>query len=306
MKIDIVLGEDSFSEQIAKQINSKFIKIKSNVFPDSEIKPKLEKEDDIKGSSVLLVLRSNRFNPDINSNMMKIFFVSSLLKELDANEINLFLPYMFYSRQDKQFLPGETKSFSNIATLYESLGVSNIITINSHLYGKSPPLQSFFKKIKVYDQSPAALFADYLKSKSLREPIVIGPGKGADRLIQELAGLLDADFEGLEKERDHGTQAITMKPPKAKLKNRDVIIYDDVSASGGTIVPAFELAQRFKPNRIFIAIPHLITKEGIEKLIKLKPTEIITSDSFVTGEPMKFTELSLIPLISNYIKILND
>jgi len=304
MKIDIVLGEDSFSEQIAKQINSKFIKIKSNVFPDSEIKPKLEKEDDIKGSSVLLVLRSNRFNPDINSNMMKIFFVSSLLKELDANEINLFLPYMFYSRQDKQFLPGETKSFSNIAALYESLRISNIITINSHLYGKSPYLQSFFKKIKIYDLSPATVFAEYLKSKNLKEPIVIGPGKGADRLIQELASLLDADFEGLEKERDHKTQAIVMKAPKTNLKNRDVIIYDDVAASGGTIVSAFELTQRFKPNRTFIALPHLITKEGIEKLIKLNPTEIITSDSFVIEEPMKFTELTLVQLVSAYIKSL--
>lgn len=302
MKIDVVIGEDEFSEQIAKQINSKFIKIKSNVFPDSEIKPTLEKEDSIKGSSVLLVLRSNRFKPDINNNMMKIFFVSSLLKELGANEINLFLPYMFYSRQDKQFLSGETKSFSNIATLYECLGISNIITVNSHLYGKTPPIQSFFKKIKVYDQSSVVIFADYLKSKNLKEPIVIGPGKGADKLIQELADLLDADFEGLEKERDHKTQAITMKLPKANLKNRDVIIYDDVAASGGTIVPVFELTSRCDPKRIFIGLPHLVTKKGIEKLQNLNSIELITTDTFISEEPKTFTELTIVHLISNYIK----
>ena len=55
-------------------------------------------------------------------------------KELDAKEINLFLPYMFYARQDKQVLAGESKSLKNIAELYESLNISNIFTVNSHLY----------------------------------------------------------------------------------------------------------------------------------------------------------------------------
>ena len=300
MKFDIVIGEDNFSERIARQINSKFIKIKTNIFPDSEIKLTLEKG--VEDSNILLVSRSNRFKPDINNKIMKIFFVSSLLNEFVANKTSLFLPYMFYSRQDKQFLPGESKSFSNIAALYENLGISNIITVNSHLYGKSPNLQSFFKKIKVYDLSPAAIFSEYLKSKNLKNPIVIGPGKGADKLIQELAGLLDADFGVLEKERDHKTQEIVMKAPKINLRNRDVIIYDDVSASGGTPLKAFELVKAYKPNRIFIALPHLITKEGIEKLNNLKATEVITSDSFMSEEPKKFAELSLVQLISEYIK----
>jgi ribose-phosphate pyrophosphokinase len=231
---------------------------------------------------------------------MKIYFVTKLLREYNVNEINLLLPYMFYSRQDKQFLPGETKSFSSIVDLYEILGISKIITVNSHLYGKQPLLQSFFKKIKVYDLSPVIIFADYLKTKNLSSPIVIGPGKGTNTLIEELANLLDADFESLEKERDHKTQKIIMKPPESNLKNRDVIIYDDVSASGETPLKAFELVQACKPNRIFIALPHLIAKVGIEKLQNLN-CELITSDSFIS-EQKRFTELSLISLVSNYIK----
>jgi ribose-phosphate pyrophosphokinase len=301
MKIDSVIGEDEFSEQISKHINARFIKIKSSVFPDSEIKLTLEKED-VAGSNVLLVFRTNRFKPNINETVMKIFLIASLLNELGVKEITLLIPYMFYSRQDKQFLKGETKSFSNIANLYESLGISDIITVNSHLYGKSPDLQSFFKKTKVHDLSPAEFFAGYLKTKNLEEPIVIGPGKGANTLILELAKFLDSDFEGLEKERDHKTQAIVMKPPKTDVGGRDAIIYDDVAASGGTIVKAFELMSQYKPQRIFIVLPHLVTKEGIERLSNLKAAEVITSDSFYSEEPKKFTELSLAGLISEYIK----
>lgn len=92
-----------------------------------------------------------------------------------------------------------------------------------------------------------------------------------------------------------------MKPPKSDLKDKDVIIYDDVAAGGGTIIRAFELAKQFKPNRIFIVLSHLITKKGIERLYNLGATEIITTDSFISEEPISFKELSLIPLFSAYL-----
>jgi len=302
MKIDIVIGEDNFSEQIAKQINAKFIKIRTTVFPDNEIKPALEAEKNIKDSVVLLVSRSNRFKPNINDSIMKIFLVASLLNEMGTKQINLLIPWMYYSRQDKQFLSGEPKSLNNIAELYENLNVSHIFTVNSHLFGKETPLQSFFREIKIHDITPVAIFAEYLKTKNLLNAIVIGPGKGAEKMVKELADLLDISFECLEKERNHVTREITMKPSKTNLKNKDVIIYDDVTASGGTPIKTFELANDYNPRRIFIALPHLISKEGIEKLSNLKPTEIVTTNSFMSEEPKKFTELTLIPLISNYIK----
>lgn len=302
MKIDIVIGEDNFSEQIAKQINARFIKIRTTVFSDNEIKPALEVERDIKDSIVLLVSRSNRFKPNINDSIMKIFLVASLLNEMRAKQINLLIPWMYYSRQDKQFLSGEPKSLNNIAELYENLNVSHIFTVNSHLFGKEIPLQSYFKKTKIHDINPCKIFADYFNKKGLVNPIVIGPGKGPEKMIKELAKLLNISFECLEKERDHKTQGIIMKPPKTDLKNMDVIIYDDVTSSGGTPVTTFNVVKSHKPRRIFMTLVHIISKEGIEKLYKLEQDEIITTDSFISEESKKFTELTLIPLISEYVK----
>ncbi|MEM5872466.1 MAG: ribose-phosphate diphosphokinase [Candidatus Aenigmatarchaeota archaeon] len=164
-----------------------------------------------------------------------------------------------------------------------------------------PNIQSFFKKIKIHDLTPVKIFSDYLKTKNLKNPIVIGPGKGADTLIREMANYLNCDFEILEKERNHYTQHITMKPPKANLYNRDVIIYDDVAASGKTIISAFELVKQKNPRKIFVCLAHLITKSGIEKLQNLG-SELITTDTFFSKEPKKFIELSIVPLISEYIK----
>jgi len=302
MKIDVVVGEDDFSKKLAKQLNANFVKFTSFIFPDSEVKTTIKDQDKIKENNVLIVLRSNRFRPSINDCIIKIYFVCNLLQELKTEEINVFLPSMFYSRQDKQFLSGESKSLKNIAELYEGLNISNIFTVNSHLYGKEVPLQKYFKKIKIHDISSSDLFADYLKTKNLKNPIVLGPGTGPVVMIRELSELLNASFECLERERDHVTLEITMKPPKSDLLNKDVIIYDDVSASGRTIERTFELSKQSKPNRIFIALSHLITKKGIEKLYDLNSSGIITTNSFCSEEPIKFTELSLAPLVSEYIE----
>ena len=301
MKIDLILGEDDFSKEIADKLNTEFIRINSFVFPDSEIKPVIENEGKIKGKKVLVVIRTIRFKPSINDCIMKIYFICKLLRELEVGEINLFLPYMFYSRQDKKFLPGEPGSLMNIAGLYEELGVKNIFTVNSHLYGKENPLQNYFKKIKIHDISPSRLFAEYLKAKNLKNPIVLGPGTGPVVMVKELSKMLNASYECLEKERDHKTQEIFMKPPKSNLQNRDAIIYDDVAASGGTIVPAFEQAKKSKPSRIFIVLSHMVTKNGVERLYNLNSSEIITTDSFVSEELIKFTEISLATLVNNLI-----
>ena len=297
----LVIGEDDFSRKLADSLKTDFISFDTFNFPDGELKTTIKKQDKIKGNKVLFVLRTNRFKPSINDSLMKIYFVCNCLKQLEAKEINLFLPYMFYSRQDKQFLVGESKSLKNIAELYESLNISNIFTVNSHLYGKESPLQNYFKKIKIHDISSSKLFAGYLKTKNLEKTVVLGPGKGSAVMVKELSELLNASFECLEKERDHVTQKIVMKPPEKNLDNKDVIIYDDIAASGGTIARTFEFAKQFKPNRILIVLTHLITKKAIERLHNLNSFEIITTDSFVSEEPVKFTELFLIPLTVKFL-----
>ncbi len=293
--MEILIGEDDFARQMADELNMEFVKVNTSIFPDSEIKPLIENDDRIKGNKILLVIRTDRFRPSINDSIMKIYFICRTLK--NAEEVNLFLPYMFYSRQDKKFLPGEPESFSDIAQFYENLGIKNIFTVNSHLYGKEKSLQDYFMRIKIHDISPSEMFAEYLKKKNLKNPIVLGPGAGPAVMVKELAEMLNAPYECLVKERNHRTQHIFMRPPKTDLKYRDVIIYDDVAASGETIIRTFKLAKKFKPNRIFIVVSHLLTKEGIKKLYKLNSSEIITTDSFASEATTKFKELSLVNMI---------
>jgi ribose-phosphate pyrophosphokinase len=300
----VVVGNDTLSWDLARELKTQMIEVKSIKFPDSELKPTIDRDLIVasKNKRALIVCRTDRFSPRPNDSILEIGFIASTLRRYGIEKIDLLLPYMFYCRQDREVLAGESESFADTADVLEHWNFSNIFTLNSHLYGKKPCLQDFFRKAKVHDISAASLFSAYLETRELRRPIVLGPGKGPEKMAVELAELLHCDYECLGKNRNHKTGAVSMEKPKSDLKSRDVIIYDDISASGGTIAEIFGLAKELMPKRIFLVLVHLLTHDGIERLGKLGANEIITTDSFISGQK-EFTELPILPLISKFISL---
>ena len=89
-----------------------------------------------------------------------------------------------------------------------------------------------------------------------------------------------------------------MESPTSNLRDKDVIIYDDIASSGGTTEMAFRLSENNNPKTLFIALAHLWTAQGINRLSVLGSQELITTDSFSTEyAESPFTELSIIPLL---------
>ena len=72
--MDVVIGKSDFSKKLADAIQAKFIKYDSIVFPDGEIKPKLETEKVIEGKKVLIVSRTcNKPDSFLYWNPLRIF-----------------------------------------------------------------------------------------------------------------------------------------------------------------------------------------------------------------------------------------
>ncbi len=314
MKEDVVVGHDEFSKKLARSLKAKYINVNLHTFPDNEIKPilNIKSESEIDGKNILVVSRTNRFEPRPNDAIIELGLTVKNLTSLGAEKIDILMPYMFYARQDESFQKGEPESLAIIANLYENWlsrwkKVENLITMNSHLYKKEKRVYEYFPgNIKAHDISSSKLFANHFRSKKLRDPVIISPG--AKEIAWELASYLKIPYENLKKPRDHKTEKITMEPPKIKLKDRDVIIFDDVTATGNTVLEAYGLACKADALGKYIALPHLMARKGIDSLcdlVDLGIYEVVTTDSFDNGSWYNnglLTELSTVPLFSDYIK----
>jgi len=153
----IIVGSDSFSQSLAKELKTQIIEVRNIKFPDSEFKPTINIDSikSVEKKRALIVCRTDRFFPKPNDSILEIGFIASTLRRYGIENIDLLLPYMFYCRQDREVLSEESKSFADIADMLEHWNFSNIFTVNSHLYGKKPSLQDFFSRIKIHDISAA-------------------------------------------------------------------------------------------------------------------------------------------------------
>jgi len=310
MRINVVVGDenDTFSREIADKLNAELVEIHTERFKDNEIKAtlKIKPGEKFKRKKALLAQRIDRLDPNQNDCIVKIMQIIGSLKRLAYLEFDLLTPYIPYSRQDSIFLPGEPVSLIDIGNLYRNLGVSRFFTVNSHIYGKpSTYLRQYFHSpyICVNDINPAKLFADHLKKKNLKDSLVLGPDEGSEKMVRSLSKHLNTDYRFLEKERDETTGDVTIEDKGLEdLEGRDVIIYDDIVSTGGTISRVHKLVENYNPRKIYIAIVHLLTKKGIQRLYNLGSDGVITTNSLIS-EPSEFYEtIPLEPLISDYIK----
>ena len=296
----VVIGEDEFANQIAQNLGTSFIQVSPTIFPDTELKTRLSAEalKTIKTKMPLVAIRAKRYHPNPNDCVLKTILIADTLTRYGVQDKDLLLPYMFYARQDGERLPGESNSLKKVAEIYEELGFTNLISVNSHLYGKLKTLQDFFSRIHVHDISAAKVFSGHLSSSKLENPFIVGPGSGPEKMAIELSDCLECGYECLPKTRDPITGRVDMDPPTSDLREKDIIIYDDIASSGGTTEMAYRLAEAKGPRSISIALAHLWTTRGINRLNVLGSRELITTNSFITEHAENpFTELSLVPLI---------
>ena len=83
------------------------------------------------------------------------------------------------------------------------------------------------------------------------------------------------------------------------LKGKDVVIADDIIATGGTMASAIKLARKSGANKIFAVATHaLLLKQDKFRILETGADEIIGTDS-IDNEVCK---VSLAKIIADYLK----
>jgi len=201
------------------------------------------------------------------------------------------VPYFAYSRQDKRFLAGEAFSVKTIVKLLENCGVNRIITVNTH----NPKVLKTFK-IPVEDLSAIPLLAEYFKAKDLVEnPVSLSVGKKALSVAKEADSVLKGGFDYVSTRRDVITGNVTLEEKELQIKNRDVIIFDDIISSGGTMAKAVRFVKEQGAKKVYVACVHpLLMGDAKKRILKNGAEEIIGTDSV----PSSVSKVSIAPLIS--------
>jgi len=278
-------ASQSLGQKIAETLNARIVSVNLKSFPDGEYC--LRFEGDLKGEEVVVVQSTG---PPQDTNIMQLLLMLDTAKDLGAEKVTAVVPYLAFARQDKRFLPGEVVSAETFVKLIEACGTDRFITVNIHS-------EKTLKRFSVPAENLSAItsLAEHFKSRGVDRAFSLSPDKGAVELAEEADGVLGGGCGWLRKERDRYTGEIQVEKKSLNVKGRDVIVFDDIISTGGTIARAVKMLKIQGARRVYAACVHPLLIGGAkQKILQSGAEEIVGTDSI----PSSVKTVSLAPLIA--------
>jgi len=194
--------------------------------------------------------------------------------------VTTVIPYLGYARQDKAFKPGQPISVRAAAKAI-STGTDRVLLVEPH----EPAVADFFtvstETVGAADRLAGALVG-------LDDPLFVAPDEGAIELAtttRDAYGEGEVDY--FEKERDYETGEVELTPSDAPVEGRDVVVVDDIIATGGTMSGAIEVLVDRGADRVFAVCVHPVLAEaaltrlsaaGVERVVGTDTLERAVSE----------------------------
>lgn len=189
-----------------------------------------------------------------------------------AHRINVIMPFMYEGRQNKRT---GRESLDCAVSLRElvNMGVDNIITFDAHdpRVQNSIPLQgfdNFFTSLQFMREFLVSEQNIKIDSDNL---MIISPDVGGMTRAVYYANVLGVDMGMFYKRRDYSVVVNGKNPIVAHeflgnpVENKDVLIIDDMIASGESMLEVAKELKHKKARRVFIAATFGLFTEGFEK-----------------------------------------
>jgi len=286
--VKIIPGPASreLGEKLANELHAEITPVFLKTFPDGESYIRFEKQN-LKGEDAVIVQTTS---PPQDQRLLQLMLMADNAKDLEARSITAIVPYFAYSRQDKRFIPGEAFSIKTIIKLLENCGVTKIISLNAH----NPAVLKNFN-VPVLDISAIPLLAEYFKARKLvQNPLSLSMGKKALSVAQEADNILQGGYDYVASKRDVVTGNVTLEDKPLPVKNRDVIIFDDIISSGGTMAKAVKLVKDKGARKVYAACVHpILIGDSYKRIIENGAEEIVGTDAV----PSPVSKVSIVPLL---------
>lgn len=227
-----------------------------------------------------------------------------------TNRTNVIMPLLYEARQHKR---KGIESLDCAIALQElkRMGIESIVTFDVH----DPSICNAVPELEFDNFYPTnEILTDLIKREKLGELLVISPDMGAMERARVYAELLSSDVGIFYKRRDlsrieNGKNPILEHMYMGKdPKGKDIIVVDDMIASGGSILEVASMLKEKKANNIYLIATFSLFTEGVEVFDKAYKdglfTKLYTTNLSYVPEDIKYRQWFKEVDISKYMALI--
>ena len=290
----------SGSEEVAKKIANEFGKPlgkgKLGKFSDGELS--FRYTETVRGSDVYIV----QSTVNGSDNLIELFLMIDAAKRASAKHVNVVIPYYGYARQDRKDKPRIAVSAKLMANLLTASGASRVVSCDLH----AGQIQGFFD-IPLDHLNGSSVFVPYVKKLNLENVIFASPDAGGTERVSDYAKYFDCEFVICDKTREKANEVKSVEVI-GEVKDKDVIIVDDLIDTGGTIAMASNVIMDKGAKSVRAIITHpVLSGNAEENLENSSLIELVVTDSIPLNiRNKKIKVLSIAGLFAKAIRKIHE
>ena len=235
------------ARRIAAASGMALAEIERHVFPDGELRLRLPPQ-----LPQRVVLLRSLHGPNVK--LLELLLTARTARTLGARQLTLVAPYLAYMRQDIAFHPGEAISQTivgeHLAQLFDA-----VLTIDPHLHRVATLAQAVPAR-QTLALTAAPLLGDWV-FRQCPDALLVGPDEESAQWIQAAARAHGLEHAVCRKNR-HGDREVEVVLPQVDVKDRAVVLLDDIASSGRTLAQAARALLAAGARSVDVAVTHAL------------------------------------------------
>jgi ribose-phosphate pyrophosphokinase len=288
----------SLAQEIARALGTRLAETEVSQFSDGEVF--VQVNENVRGADVFILQPTC---PPVNHNLMEQLILIDALRRASAFRITAVIPYYGYGRQDRKVQPRVPITAKLVADLITAAGAHRVLTMDLHV----GQIQGFFN-IPVDHLFAAPVLLQYFQQRlaehAWQDLVVVAPDAGGVERARAFAKRLGTSLAIMDKRRTGANEAKIMHVI-GEVRERDVILLDDIIDTAGTIVQAVSALKEEGARRVLASCTHaVLSGQAVERLERSPIEEVVVTNTIPLREEQqgkKITVLSVAPLLAEAI-----
>ena len=288
------------SERIAAALGVELTPCQAHHFSEGNVFVRVQ--ENVRGRDCYII---QGIHHPVNDNFMELLFWVDALKRASAQHVTAVVPFFSYAKGDKKDEPRVSIRARVCADAIEAAGADRCLMMDLH----SPQIQGFFH-IPVDHLYARYVLCEHLQSLNVDNLVVAAPDVGFAKGASGYAHILGVPVVIGNKTRYAHDERAEILEVIGEVRGKNVLIVDDFTISGGTLVSMAAVLRERGAKDIYAAVSHAVLSRGAsERIATSEIKRMLITDSIETHVeelPPNVETVSVANLFAEAIQSIHD